>query len=159
MSSENTNNLDRHNKVVRIHIDQKPYESSNPTTGEKLYQLGNIKPGFDLYREVTGNHEDFPVENGPEPVHLKEDEHFHSGPAKEYTIIVNGRKKVVATKRLSFEAIVKLAFNPVPTGNNIKFTITYDNGPKANPEGTLMEGGTVKIKDRMVFCVTATDKS
>ena len=49
-------------------------------------------------------------------VHLKEDEHFHSGPPKEYHIIVNGRKKEVSTKTLSFDQIVALAFNPVPAG-------------------------------------------
>lgn len=146
---------------VRIHIDQKRYESPDPTTGEALYKLGNVAPGLELYREVDGDREDRPIPNGPETVHLKEDEHFHSGPApsKDFTIIVNGRKKVVTTKELSFNEIVALAFNPVPTGPNILFTITYEHGPHANPEGNLMPGGTVKIKDEMIFNVTQTDKS
>ena len=29
-----------------IHIDQKPYESPNPTTGEALYKLGHVQPGL-----------------------------------------------------------------------------------------------------------------
>jgi hypothetical protein len=33
---------------VRIHIDQQPYESPNPTTGEALYALGSVKPGLEL---------------------------------------------------------------------------------------------------------------
>jgi len=146
---------------VRIHVDQKPYESPNPTTGEALYKLGNIQPGVEIYREVSGDREDRPIPDGPESVHLKEDEHFHSGPAqsKDFRIIVNGRKKVVTTKELSFNEIVALAFNPVPTGPNVLFTITYEHGPQANPEGTLMECATVKIKDGMIFNVTQTDKS
>ena len=34
-------------------------------------------------------------ENDDEPIHLREDEHFHSGPAqpRKFTIIVNGQKK------------------------------------------------------------------
>jgi len=146
---------------VRIHIDQKQHDSPNPTTGEALYRLGNVAPGLELYREVSGDKEDPPIENGPEMVHLREDEHFHSGPAqsKEFTIFVNGQKKVVNSKKLSFNEIVALAFNPVPTGPNILFTITYEDGPHANPSGTLMEGGTVKIKEGMVFNVTPTDKS
>lgn len=146
---------------VRIHIDQKPYESPNPTTGEAIYKLGNIQPGLELYREVRGDKEDLPIPNGPETVHLKQDEHFHSGPvqSKEITIFVNGQKKVVETKELSFAQVVALGFNPVPTGPNILFTITYENGPHSNPEGSLMESGTVKIKKGMVFNVTATDKS
>jgi Multiubiquitin len=146
-------------ETKRIHIDQKPYESPNPTTGEALYILGPVQPGLELYREESGDKEDAPISNGPETVHLKEDEHFHSGPPREYTIIVNSRKKMVMTKELSFDQIVRLAFDPVPTGPNILFTITYGHGPKANPEGMLLEGETVKIKDGMVFSVTPTDKS
>jgi hypothetical protein len=148
-----------HSRNVRIHIDQKPHESPTPTTGAALYILGLVQAGLELYREVSGDDEDRPVENGPEEVHLKEDEHFHSGQPKIFTIIVNGRKKETAASKLSFNEVVGLAFNPVPTGPNIMFTITYGRGPRANPEGSLMEGGTVKIKDGMVFSVTPTDKS
>src|SRR5271166_2764374 len=95
---------------VRIHIDQNPYESPNPTTGEALYILGEVPVGLELYREVTDDKEDQPVENGPDTVHLKEDEHFHSGPPKVYTIYVNGQKKEVTTKRLTFADIVALAY-------------------------------------------------
>ena len=81
------------------------------------------------------------------------------GHRKEFDIIVNGRKKEITTKELSFDEIVALAFNPVPSGPNIMFTITYRHGPAANPQGNLLEGGTVKLKDGMIFNVTATDKS
>jgi hypothetical protein len=146
---------------VRIHIDQKPFESPNLTTVEALYKLGHVQAGLELFREVKGDKEDQEIPDGPEPIDVREDEHFHSGPAPhlESTIIVNGRKKVVAKKRLTFDEIVALAFEPVPTGPNIMFTITYRHGPHANPEGTLIEGGIVKIKDGMIFNVTATDKS
>lgn len=147
------------NETLRIHIDQHEHHSPNPTTGAALYALGNVQPGLDLFKEVAGDREDRAIENGDEKIHLTLDEHFHSGPPKQITIIVNGRKKEVTERRLSFDEIVALAFNPVPTGENIKFTITYGHGPKANPEGPLLEGETVKDKDRMVFSVTATDKS
>jgi hypothetical protein len=81
------------------------------------------------------------------------------GHPKQFNIIVNGRKKVVTTDELSFDQIVGEAFNPVPTGPNIMFTITYRHGPHANPEGTLIEGGSVQVKDGMIFNVTQTDKS
>ena len=146
---------------IRIHIDQHGYESPNPTVGEALYKLGSVKPGLVLYREVTGDREDKVIPDGPETVHLKEDEHFHSGPPekKEFKIIVNARPKEAATDELSFNKIVALAFNPVPTGPNLLFTITYRHGPRENPQGNLLEGGTVKLKDGMIFNVTATDKS
>ena len=146
---------------VRIHIDQKQYESPNPTTGAALYLLGNVAEGLVLYRKAKGNEEDELIENDEGTIRLRNGEHFHSGPArhKEITIIVNGRKKVVTQKKLTFDEIVELALDPVPTGPNITFTITYRHGPPANPEGSLMEGKTVEIKDRMIFDVTPTDKS
>jgi hypothetical protein len=77
----------------------------------------------------------------------------------ETTIIVNGREKTVTTKELSFSEIVALAFDPPPTGQNIVFTITYRRGHGNKPEGSLTEGETVKVKEGMIFNVTATDKS
>ena len=64
---------------VRVHIDDTRHHSPNPTTGEALYALGRVKAGFVLYREVGGNQEDPVVPNGPEKIHLKQDQHFHSG--------------------------------------------------------------------------------
>lgn len=86
----------------------------------------------------------------------KREEHAH---IKEITIIVNGRKREVAKRELSFAEVVALAFDPVPTGENIVFTVTYRRGEGHKPEGTLVEGDTVKIKEGMIFNVTATDKS
>jgi hypothetical protein len=151
--------MENHKHEVRIHIDEKPYESPNQTTGAALYVLGNVKPGMELFREVTGDREDPEVDNGPEVIHLKQDEHFHSGPPKAYHIIVNGRKKEVSTKILTFNQVVALAFNPLPSGPNVQFSVTYRKGPKKNPEGTMTEGETVRIKDGMIFDVTETNKS
>lgn len=83
-------------------------------------------------------------------------EHGHK---EEFKIIVNGREKVVTVKELSFDEIVALAFSPVPSGPNVMFTVTYRHGPHENPEGTLTEGHSVKIKDGMIFNVIQTDKS
>jgi hypothetical protein len=90
---------------------------------------------------------------------IQENEHKEKGHEKELTIIVNGRQKVVTAKELSFEEIITLAFESPPTGLYIVFTITYRRGMGNKPEGTLVKGETVKIKDGMIFNVTATDKS
>jgi hypothetical protein len=144
---------------VKVFIDQNSYHSPNPTTGEALYVLGNVQPGMELFREVTGDREDSEVDNGPESVHLKQDEHFHSGKPKVYKVIVNGRQKEVSTKTLTFDQVVALAFNPVPSGLNVQFTVTYRKGPRKNHEGSMTEGETVRIKDGMIFDVTETNKS
>lgn len=142
---------------VRIQINRVEYPSPNPTTGAALYQLGKIGKHEELFREVGGDHEDELVPNDGTELRLTQDEHFYS--QKDFNIIVNGRRKVVTQHRLSFSEVVALAYDNPPSGPNIMFTITYRNGPAKNPEGTLLEGQTVKIKDGMIFVVTTTDKS
>ena len=78
---------------------------------------------------------------------------------ERFKIIVNARSKEVTDDEQSFEQIIALAFNPVPTGPNFVFTVTFRKGPRENPEGTLTRGESVEIKDGMIFDVTATDKS
>lgn len=78
---------------------------------------------------------------------------------REYRIIINGREKIVTSKELSFSEVVALAFDNPPTGENIVFTITYRRGEGNKPEGSMVEGDVVKVKDGMIFNVTATDKS
>ena len=79
--------------------------------------------------------------------------------SKEIRIVVNGRPKVVSGPTISFIDIVSLAFeNPATTGNTV-YTVTYKKGPEHKPEGTMVDGDTVKVKSGMIFNVTATDKS
>ena len=78
---------------------------------------------------------------------------------KSFTIIVNARPKVVTERALSFDAIIRLAFDPAPTSETTMFTVTYRKGEGNKPEGTLVEGETVKVKEGMIFNVTATNKS
>jgi hypothetical protein len=82
---------------------------------------------------------------------VKENKH-----PKEFTIIVNGREKKVEKASLSFDEIVVLAFENSPTGPNVVFTITWRHG---HNNGTVVEGGSVEIKNGIIFNVTATDKS
>jgi hypothetical protein len=78
---------------------------------------------------------------------------------KQFTVIVNGREKIVTQHELSFDALVALAFDNPPNSANTIYTITYRRGEGNKPEGTLVEGESVKVKDRMILNVTATDKS
>lgn len=148
-----------HGSPVRIHIDQQPYESPNPTTGVALYALGRVGPGLGLFREIRGNREDTPVEEGGDTFLLREDEHFHSGPRKAYRIFVNGQEKLITTKTVTFEQLVALSFPTPPVGQGIIFTVSYEDGPHPNPSGSLTAGGKVKVQDGMVFNVTPTDRS
>lgn len=74
-------------------------------------------------------------------------------------IIVNTREKTVDADELTFDHVVRLAFDPVPSGPNIMITVSYRHAAGEKHEGTLTQGESVKIKDGTVFVVTATDKS
>lgn len=81
------------------------------------------------------------------------------GGEQEFLIIVNGREKTVTGKQLTFREVVSLAFPTAPYGDNTAYTVTYRKGHGNRPDGTLVEGQTVKLKNGMIFNVTATDKS
>ncbi len=82
------------------------------------------------------------------------------GPNKEYTIYVNSRPKLVAPKELlTFEEIVALAFGAIDYNLNIVYTVTYRRGDGNKPEGTLVQGESLKPKEGMIFDVTRTDRS
>ena len=78
---------------------------------------------------------------------------------KSIGIIVNGRKKDVSTDELSFDEVVLLAYDPIPSGPYISITVTYRDGGGRPPEGRLFEGQTVKVKEGTIFNVRVTDKS
>jgi len=78
---------------------------------------------------------------------------------REFTIIVNGRKREVSTDDVSYVEIVQLAYgNNPPSGPNIVITVTYRNAEDGK-QGTLAPGETVEIKNGTIFDVRATDKS
>lgn len=80
------------------------------------------------------------------------------GHEKSVTIVVDGREKVVTAKELTYAEVLGLVDNLV-TGPNITYTITYRRGHGEKPEGTLVEGQTLKVKDGMIVNVETTDKS
>lgn len=79
---------------------------------------------------------------------------------KTVTIIVNTREKTVdKNTEISFEEIVSLAYDgSPPTGPYMEFTVMYRRGA-GNKDGSLVAGQSVKVKQGMVFNVTATDRS
>lgn len=82
----------------------------------------------------------------------------HKDDAKFVTIIVNGRERPLRKDDISYDEVVHLALDPVPSGPNIVITVTYRRGHGNKPEGTMVTGDEVKVKEGMIFNVTATDK-
>ncbi|MCM0673578.1 multiubiquitin domain-containing protein [Micromonospora phytophila] len=78
---------------------------------------------------------------------------------KHYAIVVNAQPFTVATHEVTFAQIVKLAFGAQGDDPDKTFTITYRKSDNAHHDGTLVEGGTVKVKNGTVFNVTSTTRS
>jgi hypothetical protein len=79
------------------------------------------------------------------------------GQNKTVAIIVNGRRRDVTGKSISYAEIVTLAFPDDPSNQDIDFTVAY-----ANPhgkDGELVAGQEVHVKEGMVFNVTKTNRS
>lgn len=83
------------------------------------------------------------------------EEHEHR---REYKVIVNGRERTVASDHLTFDEVVRIAFDPVPTDKDI--TISFRDAAPPKQQGTLLPGESVKVEHNgTTFHVTATDKA
>ena len=85
----------------------------------------------------------------------------HSGSkpkhSKNFSIIVNGRRREVEEHKLTYIEVVQLAFPGEEPSEQIIFTVTFSN--RHGKEGSLVAGEKVRIKNGMVFNVDRTDKS
>lgn len=126
-------------------------------TGETLHALLEIPETAELFRDFESPNDEA-IEDD-ERVRFADGPVFITRGVREITIIVRGRERKWSAKTISFAQVVALAYNPVRTEPGILYTVSYSRGPKANPEGELLAGGVIKVKDRMVFLVTETDKS
>lgn len=81
------------------------------------------------------------------------------GAGRVTAIIINARPYEVQGKEISFEEVVNLAYNNAPpTGPYVTITVTYSRGENGK-EGSMLPGDSVKVKNKMVFDVSATDRS
>lgn len=78
----------------------------------------------------------------------------------EITIVVDGTQHQWSEKEISYDQVVSLAYNgSPPTGEQVDITVGYRRGHGEKAEGDLEKGQSVKVKDGMIFDVTATDRS
>lgn len=84
----------------------------------------------------------------------------HEDKDKNVSIVVNGRAKTwPKNEDITYSQVVRLAFENPPSGDGVQITVQYTRGHGNKPAGTLLEGQAVKVKDGMIFDVTATNRS
>lgn len=157
------NNPGHENKTLKLTIDNKKYDwSLQYITGEEVKKLANIPEEDDLFLAIQKPWEDEPISNDTK-VDLARPgiEKFFSVKYIDLpvTIIVNGKEKSWNKNEISFEEVVKLAFDNFVDNSSTLYTVTYKRGPEQNPEGTMVRGDKVFVKSKMIFNATPTDKS
>lgn len=128
-------------------------------TGNEIRTIGGIPNNHTVYLDNPDEWDDDLIEDN-EFVDLAREgkEKFISKPAEKTYITVNGTNHFWEKETISFNEVILLSGH-VMTNPNTAFTIAYENGHVSHPEGVLTNGKSVKVKHKMIFYVTATDKS
>jgi hypothetical protein len=142
---------------LALFVDDRPEVTINPhQTGKSIRELFGFKDDVNLFRDYESPND--------EAIGLEEAAPFDKGPVfytrrqhTQITIIVNGREKTVTGKTISYAEVVRLAFDPV--NPDTIYTVTFKKGPPSKPQGSMVEGDTVKLECGMIFNVTPTCKS
>lgn len=78
---------------------------------------------------------------------------------KTITIIIDGTPHEVPKDEITYADLVTLSDPTYPQHPETTYSVTYKRGQGNKPEGTLSPGGTVKVKEGMVFNVSRTGQS
>jgi hypothetical protein len=75
------------------------------------------------------------------------------------TIIVEGTAHEWHKKKISYTEVVTLEVPDYALHPEITYSVKYTNGPNHHPEGMLVKGESVKVRDGMIFSVSETGQS
>ena len=78
---------------------------------------------------------------------------------KTVTIIVEGTPHEWPEEYITYAQVVTLEVPDYPEHPEITYAVKYKDGPRDKPEGTLSRGGSVKVREEMIFSVSPTGKS
>ena len=157
--NENLQNNEK--KALNLIINGKHYEwHQQYITGAEVRNLGSIPQEDEIFLAIKKPWEDeLILDDLSVDLARPGIEHFFSKMKFPVTIIVNGRERQWNQEKISYEQVVKLAFDNYVDNPKTAYTVTYDKGPKQNHEGTMIKGEVVYVKNKMRFNVTATNQS
>lgn len=149
-----------HPKTFDFSVDGTRYHSDRQfLTGLEIKHLAHVPDEFELYLVVPGYQDELigedKIVNFARPgVERFETRKKHHG----LILIINTRPVPYEGNVVSYEQVVALAGYDIHKPDR-GYTVTYENGPRQNPEGGLSKGHRVFVKHMMQFHVNATDKS
>lgn len=78
---------------------------------------------------------------------------------KTVTIVVNGTPHEWPKGEITYAEMVTLEVPDYQQHPEITYSVKYKNGHGHKPEGILAPGGSVKVKEGMIFSVSETGQS
>lgn len=149
-------------KKLHFFVNDKPFTwYKQYIRGVQIRELGDISADDDIFLDIKEGWQDDQILDD-EVVDLArpgKERFFSKQRLTEVTLIVNAREKIWKETTISFEQVVVLAFGTYDNNPDKGYTVTYCRGWEPKPEGTMVKGSNVRVKNKMVFDVTATDKS
>ena len=164
MVNANENEKDeRHgNPVLHLSINDKRYEWHQEfITGSEIRRLGDIPAEDEIFLAISKPWKDELIPNEKE-INLArpEVEHFYSKDNHfKVVLLVNLEERTWAEKTITFEQVIVLAYGTYDNNEAKGYTVTYDRGPHQNPEGTIVKGERIFVKNKMILNVKQTGRS
>jgi hypothetical protein len=149
-------------KLLHYTINEQEFTSNKQfIKGLQIRKEGRVPTDHQLFLSIPKPWEDELVKDN-EWIDLarRGKEHFYSKAIPTgVVLIVNAREKPWEKRTINFQEVVILAEGEYVDDGLTAYTVTYDNGPKENPEGSMDIGEEVNVKNKMVFNVKRTIRS
>lgn len=150
----------RSDRSFRFLVDERAFDwGASHISGGTIKRLAGVPlETTDVWMDAAGGH-DYLIDN-KEMVDLANlgTERFVTRTIR-ITIKVNSRDREVDHRVLTYWEVVKLAYPEAMPSDQVIYSIDYASGPPQNPNGSLVEGQSITVKEGMKFYVTPTDKS
>lgn len=150
-------------KKLKIKVDDKQYEVEECfMTPIEIMEVAGVNPDrFYLIEIRKGNVEVSYKDDVEHKIAVTKNSCFVSCEIDEVIkcVIVNSKPKDWSKITISFEEVVILAYGKISTDPNVIYTVNYINGVPSKPEGSMLKGDIISVKNKMIFNVTETNKS
>jgi hypothetical protein len=93
------------------------------------------------------------------PLQFNNGENAMAKEMKTVTIIVAGSPHEWSKDRITYAEVVTLEVPDFPQHPEITYAVKYKKGQGSKPAGILSPGASVKVKDGMIFGVSATGQA
>lgn len=150
----------RNDRSFRAELNDRVFEwGDKKISGRVLERLAGVNPATHrVYLDVPGTDDRHLGEDEEVNLAASGVERFYTRP-KLITLIINGRRREVPKGKYSYAELVRLAFPDAVFAENIVYTVSYKHGPASHPEGSVVDGQTIRVRDEEVINVIRSDRS